>query len=80
LYELDGRIGHEGEAKWRDAERDNRHAVLGLTTLRFGWHDVVLRPCQVARMIGQVLAGRGWPGVAGSGLPRRCGPRCTVAS
>jgi len=80
LYELDGRIGHEGEAKWRDAERDNRHAVLGLTTLRFGWHDVVLRPCQVARMIGQVLAGRGWPGVAGSGLPRRCGPGCTVAS
>ncbi len=80
LYELDGRVGHEGEAKWRDADRDNRHAVLGLTTLRFGWHDVVLRPCHVARLIGQVLATRGWAGVGGTGLPRRCGPRCTVAS
>ncbi|NHB84116.1 DUF559 domain-containing protein [Tessaracoccus sp. HDW20] len=66
VVELDGRRGHEGEAKWRDAYRDNRHLLSGYVTLRFGWHDVVLtpaewpgcsRPCCI-NAVGPVSAGR----------------------
>lgn len=78
VIELDGRRGHEGDDKWRDYERDNRHLVQGLATLRFGWHDVVLRPCRVAAMVADVIAQHGWPGVRGGGGLRRCGSRCTA--
>ena len=62
LVELDGRRGHEGEGKFRDMERDNLFVLKGMATLRYGWSDVVDRPCQVARQVAAVLRSRGWPG------------------
>lgn len=77
IIELDGRRGHEGEGKWRDARRDNRHLLLGYVTLRFGWHDVVLRPCVVASVVAALLRTRGWEGT-GTHPVARCGRRCTA--
>ena len=59
LVELDGRDGHEGTGRFRDMRRDNRFAVGGLTTLRFGFYDVVHHPCAAAGQIWSVLAARG---------------------
>ncbi len=78
VVELDGRRGHEGDARWRDAQRDNRHLLRGYVTLRFGWHDVVLSPCSVASILAEVLRQRGWKGVRGEGIGRRCSARCTA--
>jgi very-short-patch-repair endonuclease len=71
LVELDGRAGHEGVGRFRDMNRDNRFAALGWVTFRYGWFDVVERPCSVARQVGTVLSARRWPSPL-----RRC-PRCT---
>lgn len=68
VLELDGRMGHEGA--FRDMARDNRMTARGLVTLRYGWHDVINRPCEVAWQVHQVLRSRGW-----DGLRQRCG-RC----
>jgi len=75
LVETDGRQAHPASARWRDAQRDNAAAALGLITLRYSWADVTLRACWVAEEVGQVLASRGWPGPL-----RRCGPRCLAAT
>lgn len=61
VVELDGRRGHE--QAFRDMGRDNRLALTGLTTLRYGWHDVTQRPCGVARQLCEVLQSRGWAGI-----------------
>ncbi len=69
LVELDGRLGHEGAGVWRDWARDNHHAVSGhFITLRYGWDDVVRRPCELAWQVAEVLTQNGW-----TGLLRRCG-------
>jgi len=60
VIELDGRLGHE--QAFRDMARDNRLAISGLQTLRYGWHDVTQRPCGVAQQLGEVLRSRGWTG------------------
>lgn len=70
VVELDGRVGHVGEGRWRDRRRDNVHTRAGLRTLRFGWHEVTHEPCEVALEVAEVLIGLGWPG-----YPGRC-PRC----
>ncbi len=57
VVELDGRLGH-GDT-FRDMDRDNRLAMVGLVTLRYGWHDVTTRPCEVAWSLHQVLQVRG---------------------
>lgn len=67
LVELDGRLGHEGEGRFRDYRRDNDFAVRSLMTLRYGWYDVVDLPCEVAFQVAPVLMARGWDGV-----PTRC--------
>lgn len=59
VVELDGRLGHEHEA-FRDMDRDNRLTARGVLTLRFGWHDVVTRPCAVAAQIEELLALKVW--------------------
>ena len=73
LVELDGRKGHDGEGRFRDLDRDNRFALASWLTLRYGWFDVVNRPCQVAFQVASVLAQRGWAGIA-----QRC-PSCRLA-
>lgn len=60
--ELDGRVGHDGAARFRDMFRDNAGAVTGEVTLRYGWSDVWDRPCEVARQVTQVITPRGWTG------------------
>ncbi|HEY5354568.1 MAG TPA: type IV toxin-antitoxin system AbiEi family antitoxin domain-containing protein [Streptosporangiaceae bacterium] len=62
VVELDGRVAHPEELRWRDIRRDNASAVDGQQTLRYGWADVTERPCEVADEVGALLFGRGWNG------------------
>lgn len=71
--ELDGRVAHPPEARWRDIHRDNASAAIGLITLRYGWADVTTDPCRVAAEIGEVLRLRGW-----RGRLRACSPGCAA--
>lgn len=59
IIELDGRHYHDTR---RDQRRDNQHVLQGLTTLCYGWEDVVHRPCVTAREIAGVLTARRWSG------------------
>jgi hypothetical protein len=45
IVELDGRVGHEGVGRFRDMDRDNRHALVDALTLRYGSYDLTARPC-----------------------------------
>ncbi|HEX3899593.1 MAG TPA: hypothetical protein VHW74_10505 [Mycobacteriales bacterium] len=61
--ELDGRLGHDAaREKWRDMRRDNASEVAGMRHLRYGWADMVDRPCEVAAQQAHVLMQQGWPG------------------
>ena len=62
IVELDGRLGHLGEGRFRDMGRDNAALIEELTTMRFGFGDVAGSPCLVAAQVAQVLNQRGWPG------------------
>jgi hypothetical protein len=69
--ELDGRLGHDRAREiWRDYRRDNVSEVGGLRHLRYGWADMIDRPCRVAAQQAEVLRQQGWPGTL-----RRC-PKC----
>jgi hypothetical protein len=70
--ELDGQLAHPGETRWADIRRDNAAASAGVVTLRYGWRDVTVAPCQVAAEIAAVLATRGYAGA------RPCSSRCPV--
>jgi hypothetical protein len=70
--ELDGRLAHPAETRWRDIHRDNAAAADGLVTLRYGWSDIRQRPCQVAAEVAAVLAHRGYREA------RPCAPDCLV--
>lgn len=74
VIELDGRLGHVGEGAFRDALRDNAAAVRGDITLRYGWADVLGRPCLSAGQVASVLSARGW-----LGAPVPCGPGCLIS-
>lgn len=71
IIELDGRIGHSSTAE-RDAdfERDLDASVGGRDTLRLGWGQVYIRPCNTAAKLFLVLRRLGWAGDF-----HRC-PRC----
>ncbi len=71
--ELDGRVAHPIEVRWRDMRRDNAGAAEGILTLRYGYADVTERPCAVAAEVGRVLQSRRW-----HGKPRPCGPECMM--
>ncbi|HEY5882689.1 MAG TPA: hypothetical protein VIU11_27510 [Nakamurella sp.] len=73
VVELDGRIAHPVEQAFRDLRRDKMAALSGDTVLRFGWRDVVGRPCEVAAQLTAALQGRGWPGT-----PRPCSDTCEL--
>ena len=75
VVELDGRVAHPVELRWRDIRRDNASNVEGQQTLRYGWADVTEQPCRVAAQVGGVLLRRGW-----DGRLRRCGPACLLPS
>ena len=71
--ELDGRVAHPDQARWRDMRRDNAATAGGDVVLRYGWTDVADRPCGVAAQLADVLRQRGW-----TGRPARCGSRCAL--
>jgi len=62
VVELDGRRHAEPRTKRRDTERDNEHALRGLTVLRYDWLAVTFDACRVAREIAGLLRARGWTG------------------
>jgi hypothetical protein len=71
--ELDGRLAHPDEERWRDSRRDNAAGAVGVYTSRYGWRDVVGRPCETALFQARILRQRGW-----RGQPRPCSPGCPV--
>jgi hypothetical protein len=71
VVELDGRVAHPEDSKWKDKARDNAAAVAGMQTLRYDWTRVKGDPCQVAAEVATVLRLHGWPG-----RPRACTPGC----
>jgi len=40
--ELDGRLAHPDEERWRDSRRDNQASAEGVRTCRYTWRDVPL--------------------------------------
>jgi hypothetical protein len=71
--ELDGRQAHPDDQRWQDMRRINKIAEHGLVTLRYGWTDIDLHPCETAVQIAAALRSRGWPGQA-----RPCAPACAA--
>jgi hypothetical protein len=72
VVELDGRVAHPDETRWRDDRRDNAATADGLATLRYGWLEVRQHPCLVAAEVARTLGRRGFRGA------RPCGPACPV--
>lgn len=61
--ELDGRLGHDrARETWRDMRRDNQSERLRLRHLRYGWADMIDRPCEVAVEQAVILRQQGWRG------------------
>jgi hypothetical protein len=71
VVELDGRLAHPEDRRWKDKARDNAAAAAGMQTLRYGWMQVKREPCQIATEVATVLRLNGWPG-----RPRACVPGC----
>ncbi len=74
VVEIDGELWHRGAAFTEDRRRDREAAREGKVTLRAGWVDVAVSPCDLALDVGLTLQQRGW---AGRLTP--CGPGCAVA-
>ncbi len=72
--ELDGRLAHPDEERWRDSRRDVQAGARGVYTARYSWRDVYGHPCETALLQAQILRQRGW-----TGAPIPCSAGCTVA-
>jgi hypothetical protein len=73
VVELDGRLAHPDENRWRDKARDNAAAATGRQSLRYGWEQVKWNACATAAEVARVLQLHGW-----NGRPRPCSPSCPV--
>ncbi len=63
VVELDGRLFHDSaQARDLDLERDLDAAVAALLTVRLGWGQAHVRPCDTAVRVGRLLQQRGWTG------------------
>jgi hypothetical protein len=71
--ELDGRLAHPDQERWRDTHRDNQAGAQGILTTRYGWRDVYGHPCETALLQARILRERGW-----TGTPRPCSASCPV--
>jgi Transcriptional regulator, AbiEi antitoxin len=71
--ELDGRLAHPDEERWRDSHRDVQAGAQGVQTCRYDWRDVYAHACQTALLQAQVLRRRGW-----RGTPKPCSAGCPV--
>ncbi len=73
VVELDGKVAHPEETRWRDMARDNAAAGDGQQTLRYDWRSVRHQACATAAQVARVLQRRGW-----DGRPRPCSYGCQV--
>jgi hypothetical protein len=73
VVELDGRLAHPAENRWKDKARDNAAAADGQQSLRYDWTAVTQRSCATAAEVAGVLRNHGWNGTA-----RPCSPGCPV--
>ncbi|MBT8228324.1 MAG: type IV toxin-antitoxin system AbiEi family antitoxin domain-containing protein [Dactylosporangium sp.] len=73
VVELDGRMAHPCQTRCDDRWRDNVTLTGGLAVLRYGWGDVIDRPCLVAAQVATMLRHGGW-----RGSPVACSPACRV--
>jgi len=74
VVEIDGRLGHVGwTGQQRAGLRDRKAAATGFLTVRGGWVDVAVTPCEFAADLALVFRTRGW-----TGRPRPCGRACSV--
>ena len=73
VVELDGRLAHPEENRWKDKARDNAAAAARQQSLRYDWAAVTQRPCATAAEVIEVLRNHGW-----QGRPRPCSPGCPV--
>lgn len=71
--ELDGRLAHQDDERWRDSLRDNKASARGIQTARYGWRDVYGHACETAVLQARILQKRGW-----RGTPRPCSKGCPV--
>ena len=71
--ELDGRLAHPDDERWRDNQRDIQAGTQGVLTCRYSWRDIYGHPCETAVLQARILQRRGW-----RGAPRPCSPRCPV--
>ena len=71
--ELDGRLAHPADERWRDSQRDNQAGAQGVLTLRYSWRDIYGHACETAVLQARILRRRGW-----RGTPRPCSPGCPV--
>jgi len=73
--EIDGRLSHPPEQKWRDADRDSDNLFRDdVVTIRLGFQHVTSGRCAQASRLATLFIRRGWNG---AGL-RPCGPDCAV--
>lgn len=71
IVELDGREFHPEEQRARDRTRDNEAAANASATLRYGWSDINITPCETAAQLHRALRSRGYQGVV-----KPCSPTC----
>jgi hypothetical protein len=74
VVELDGRVAHPDDQRWRDMRRDNAEVVAGGRVLRYGVADVLESPCAVATQVALLLRRHGW-----TATPRACSNHCMIA-
>jgi predicted transcriptional regulator of viral defense system len=73
VVELDGRLAHPDEERWRDSRRDNLGNAEGVRTSRYSWRDVYAHACETALLQARILKQQGWRGRA-----KPCSARCPV--
>jgi predicted transcriptional regulator of viral defense system len=75
--EIDGRLTHPPEQKWRDADRDSDNLFHDdVQTIRLGLRHVTSGRCAQAAKLAALFLRRGWDG---DGL-RPCAPDCPVSA
>jgi hypothetical protein len=75
IVELDGRLAHPEENRWKDKARDNAAAAARQQSLRYDWAAVTQRPCATAAEVAEVLRNHGW-----QGRPKPCSPGCPAVA
>lgn len=74
--EIDGRLTHPPEQKWRDADRDSDNLFRDdVQTIRLGHRHVTTGRCAQAAKLAALFIRRGWD----ADRLRPCGPGCAVS-